>query len=168
MSVKKVSVCFVCLGNICRSPTADGVFHKLVAVAGLSAQVFIDSAGTAAYHAGERADRRSRLVAEKRGYSLDSIARQFVVEDFPRFDYVLAMDPQNLKDLQALRARAIDPGAGHLGLLRDFDPSAGPGAAVPDPYYGGDNGFDEVLDQCERACEALIEHLLAHDLGTSR
>ncbi len=165
MLESKVSVCFVCLGNICRSPTADGVFHKLVDVAGLSAKVFIDSAGTAAYHTGEPADRRSRQVAKKRGYSLDSIARQFLVEDFERFDYVLAMDQQNLKDLQALRAGAERKGSGHLGLFRDFDPSAGSGAGVPDPYYGGDNGFEEVLDQCERACEGLIEHLIRRDLA---
>lgn len=165
MSKKRVSVCFVCLGNICRSPTADGVFHKLIQVAGLESEVFIDSAGTAAYHAGEAADRRSRQVAKKRGYSLDSIARQFVVEDFGRFDYVLAMDQQNLRDLETLREQVSGEVSGHLGLFRDFDETAGAGASVPDPYYGGDGGFEEVLDQCERACEGLIAHLMQNELA---
>lgn len=165
MARKRVSVCFVCLGNICRSPTADGVFHKLIQVAGLESQVFIDSAGTAAYHAGEEADRRSRQVAKTRGYRLDSIARQFLAEDFERFDYVLAMDQQNLRDLEELRRVTSEEVRGHLGLFRDFDASAGSGAGVPDPYYGGEGGFEEVLDQCERACEGLIEHLMQHELA---
>jgi protein-tyrosine phosphatase len=146
------------LGNICRSPTAEGVFQRLVQVAGLSDQVVIDSAGTAAYHAGERADRRSRSAAKKRGYELESIARQFQTRDFDRFDYVLALDQDNLR---ALRSKLPDapPASCHVGLLRDFDPSASPGSEVPDPYYGGDRGFEEVLDQCERACQGLLQSI---------
>ncbi len=159
----RVSVCFVCLGNICRSPTAEGVFRALLQEANLTQDVEVDSAGTAAYHTGERADRRSRMFAKKRGYELSSIARQFVSDDFESFDYVLAMDSQNLRDLKS-RARAAGVEVRHLGLLRDFDKTAPPGASVPDPYYGGDRGFEEVLDQCERACRGLIEHLRKNEL----
>jgi protein-tyrosine-phosphatase len=121
-------------------------------------ELLIDSAGTAAYHAGERADHRSRSFAKKRGYGLTSVARQVTVEDFRAFDYVLAMDTENLADLEQLHQKAGSPVC-HVGLLRDFDPSASAGSSVPDPYYGGELGFEEVLDQCERACRGLLEHL---------
>lgn len=160
----RVSVCFVCLGNICRSPTAEGVFRALLEREKLAQDVEVDSAGTAAYHTGERADRRSRAFAQKRGYELSSVARQFVSDDFESFDYVLAMDSQNLSDLKS-RARAAGVEPHHLGLFREFDPTAPAGASVPDPYYGGDRGFEEVLDQCERACRGLIDHLRKNDLS---
>src|SRR5690606_15152547 len=137
--VAVISVCFVCLGNICRSPTAEGVFQALIEAEGLAGRVRVDSAGTAAYHVGERADARSRAFAKKRGYELASVARQFAAADFGVFDYVLAMDSQNLRDLEKL-AKLSQHVPKHLGLLRDFDASAGPGASVPDPYYGGDRG----------------------------
>lgn len=121
-------------------------------------ELLIDSAGTAAYHAGERADRRSRSFAKKRGYDLTSVARQVTVDDFRSFDYVLAMDGENLANLERLYREAGSPPC-HLGLLRDFDASASPGSSVPDPYFGGERGFEEVLDQCERACQGLLEHL---------
>jgi len=136
----------------------------MVKEAGLADQLEIDSAGTAAYHAGERADQRSRAFAARRGYDLRSVARQFVAGDFERFDYVLAMDQNNLDDLLALRRETRAQETGQLSLFRAFDRLAPRGASVPDPYYGGDRGFEEVLDQCERACEGLIEHLLAHEL----
>ena len=151
-----VSVCFVCLGNICRSPTAEGVFRHLVREAGLEHQIRIDSAGTAGYHCGDPPDSRSRAAAERRGILVDGCARQFVHADFARFDYVLAMDRTNLKELELLRP---PDGRGHLGLLRSFDPSAPKDASVPDPYYGGASGFDEVLDQCVRACRGLLDHI---------
>jgi protein-tyrosine phosphatase len=160
---KSVAVCFVCLGNICRSPTAEGVFRHLVAAAQLDGKIHIDSAGTAAYHSGELADRRSASFAARRGYDLLSVARQFVPADFERFDYVLAMDSDNLLELVALKRRA-KIATGHLGLFRAFDPSAPQGSSVPDPYYGGDAGFEEVLNQCERACAGLIAHLRQHHL----
>lgn len=160
-----VAVCFVCLGNICRSPTAEGVFRRLVREAGLEDEISIDSAGTAAYHAGETADRRAAACAERRGCHLDSVARRFQPGDFDRFDYVLAMDAENLSDLSALRkvhGRGT-PGP-HLGLLRDFDRTAPKGSSVPDPYYGGGGGFEEVFDMCERACAGLLEHIKQHNL----
>jgi protein-tyrosine phosphatase len=151
-----VSVCFVCLGNICRSPTAEGVFRHLVENAGLAQAIQVDSAGTAGYHAGDRPDSRSRRAAEKRGIMVDGRARQFEASDFSRFDYVLAMDGSNLSDLEALRS---DSDRGVLRLLRSFDHSAPADASVPDPYYGGASGFDEVLDQCLRACQGLLDHV---------
>ena len=160
MPAARVRICFVCLGNICRSPTAEGVMKRLVADEGLAHVIDVDSAGTAAYHVGERADKRSRQHAERRGISLDSRARQFVDRDFGSMDYVLAMDESNLEDLQSL------PGAadydGHLVLFRTFDPIAPSGAEVPDPYYGGDRGFEEVLDLCEAACRGLLGHVREH------
>lgn len=152
---RSISVCFVCLGNICRSPTAEGVFLELVRRAGLSDRVAVDSAGTAAYHVGELPDARSREHAAFRGLELVSRARQFQTTDFDRFDYVLAMDQQNYRDLVALRSMARNAEV-HLGLFRDFDPTAPRGSSVPDPYYGGKSGFEEVLDQCERAAEGLL------------
>ena len=156
----KYGICFVCLGNICRSPTAEGVMRGLVAEAGLEHRIEIDSAGTAAYHAGELADKRSRQAASRRGLRLDSRARQFVESDFARFQYVLAMDRSNLAHLEALRPASGEKS--HLGLLRSFDPLAPSRAEVPDPYYGGPGGFDEVLDLCEAACRGLLEQLREH------
>ena len=154
-----VRVCFVCLGNICRSPTADGVMVKMVREAGLEGQVEVDSAGTSAYHVGEAADHRSAAVAHGRGYALTSRSRQFVSADWSRFDYVLAMDRSNLRNLRRL------PGAqsfsGTLALFRDFDATSPPESDTPDPYYGGPGGFDEVLDICERGCRGLLDQIRA-------
>jgi len=155
-----VSVCFVCLGNICRSPTAEGVFSHLVREAGLSERISVESAGTSAYHIGELPDPRSREYAQRRGYRLESRARQFVAEDLLRFDYVLAMDATNLKVIRALFIPGLEV-RGHLSLFRDFDSEAGAGASVPDPYYGGVTGFQEVLDQCERASRGLLDVIRA-------
>jgi protein-tyrosine phosphatase len=157
MVLGRARVCFVCLGNICRSPTAEGVMKSLVADQDLADRIVVDSAGTAAYHVGERADRRSREAAARRGIALESRARQFTLDDFAQHDYVLAMDRENLAHLAALRARTEF--AGHLSLLRDFDGLAAGGSEVPDPYYGGDAGFEEVLDLCEAACRGLIERI---------
>ncbi|MFO7178680.1 MAG: low molecular weight protein-tyrosine-phosphatase [Pseudomonadota bacterium] len=151
-----VSVCFVCLGNICRSPTAEGVFRHIVRRAGLEHAFFIDSAGTAAYHAGEPPDVRASAAAKRRGIELSGRARRFEDVDFERFDYVLAMDLENLRSLQR---RAPKRARCRIALLRSFDPSAEPNAAVPDPYYGGDEGFEHVLDLCLSACEGLLAHI---------
>jgi protein-tyrosine phosphatase len=151
-----VSVCFVCLGNICRSPTAEGVFRSLVAEAGLEAVIRVDSAGTAGYHAGDPPDARARKAAARRGITVDGRARQFLATDFGEFDYVLVMDRSNLADLEELYSEGV---RAKLSLLRAFDATAPKHAAVPDPYYGGEDGFDEVLDQCLRACRGLLEHI---------
>jgi protein-tyrosine phosphatase len=155
----KVRISFVCLGNICRSPTAEAVMRHLVKQAGLEDQVFIDSAGTGDWHVGEARDRRSSEVGRRRGMPLTGCARQFRPPDFERFDYVLAMDRANLR---VLRQLARDPEEhARLHLFRSFDPTAPMDAEVPDPYYGGPQGFDEVLDICERGCRGLLAHLRA-------
>lgn len=152
-------LCFVCLGNICRSPTAEGVMRALVREAGLAGRIAIDSAGTGAWHAGEPADARARAAAGARGIELTSTARMFVRADLERFDYVLAMDRANLRALREL-ARGPEEHA-RIHLFRSFDPTASADAEVPDPYYGGPQGFDEVLDICERGCQGLLAHLRA-------
>ena len=153
-----VRLCFVCLGNICRSPTAEGIMLHLVREAGLESSIYIDSAGTGAWHAGELADARSRKVARGRGFELPSRARQFLKGDFAQFDYVLAMDASNLENLNNLASSADE--RSKLSLMRSWDVSADGGPDVPDPYYGGPQGFDEVFDMCERACRGLLEALI--------
>lgn len=161
--MSKVSVVFVCLGNICRSPTAEGVFRHLVAEAELQDRIHVDSAGTAAYHAGEPPDHRATQHAARRGIRLEGRARQFVAKDFQRFDYVLAMDAANFRELS--RQARDDTARQRLYYCRDFDASSPRGASVPDPYYGGDAGFEEVLDLCEAACRGLLEHIRREHLA---
>ena len=153
-------LCFVCLGNICRSPTAEGVMRALVRDAGLSSSIAIASAGTGAWHIGELPDPRTRAAARARGLELTSTAQLFVQADLQRFDYVLAMDRSNLETLQRMARTA--PERARIHLLRAFDPEAPAGAEVPDPYYGGPRGFEAVLDMCERACRGLLAHVRAH------
>lgn len=151
-------ICFVCLGNICRSPTAEGVMRQVVREAGLEHAFELDSAGTAAYHAGEPPDRRSTAAARRRGIVLSGRARQFLAADFARFDHVLVMDRDNHAAVMAL-ARSSEH-KGKVRLFRDYDPAASGPADVPDPYYGGEHGFDEVLDICERSCRRLLAELV--------
>ena len=159
-----IRVCFVCLGNICRSPTADGIMHHLVAQAGLQHAIEIDSSGTGGWHVGEAADSRARAVAKRRGYQLQSRARKYVRADFARFDYILAMDRSNLHDI--LELARDDAERARVHLFRDFDPEVTGPADVPDPYYGGPGGFDDVFDMCERTCAALLAHIRTqHQLG---
>ena len=154
-----VRLCFVCLGNICRSPTAEGIFAALVADAGLDEQILVDSAGTGAWHVGEPADLRSRQTARRRGVTLTSRARQFEARDFARFDYVLALDRENRRELAHL---APDSGAQRkIHLLRRFDAESDGPDDVPDPYYGGHDGFDRVFDICHAACRGLLVFLIA-------
>jgi protein-tyrosine phosphatase len=154
-------ILFVCLGNICRSPLAEGVFRHLAAEAGMAERIQVDSAGTGAWHVGEPPDRRSLTVARKNGVGLDGRARQVEGEDFALFDLVVAMDRDNLRQLESLRDRA--GGAAPVRLLREFDPEAGGDLEVPDPYYGGPDGFDRVYEMVHRSCRALLEALEAGD-----
>lgn len=134
--------------------------HALVENAGLSHQIAIDSAGTGAWHVGERADERARETARTRGYELTSRARQFTHGDFERFDYVVAMDRANRRDLTRM---APDRAAEQIiHLFRAFDPEAGEtdDSDVPDPYYGGPRGFEEVFDICERTCRGILAHVI--------
>lgn len=155
ISESKISVLFVCMGNICRSPTAEGVFRHHVGAAGLSDNIEIDSAGTHAYHTGEPPDRRARAAAERRGMSLDGIkARRVTAADFERFDYIIAMDEDNLI---RLREEAPDEHKAELRLFLEF--SKGDETEVPDPYYGGTAGFERVLDLVDNASRGLLEAL---------
>jgi protein-tyrosine phosphatase len=155
-----VRLLFVCMGNICRSPTAEGVMRRLLREQGLEGAVEVDSAGTGDWHVGHAPDRRATAAARARGIALDGAARQVAQADFSAFDLILAADRRNLRDLKAL----LPAGArAKLHLLREFDPaSAGaPDLDVPDPYYGGDDGFEQVLDLVEAACRGLLDDLRA-------
>jgi protein-tyrosine phosphatase len=160
----RYSILMVCMGNICRSPTAEGVLRHLVQQEGLQDEVHIDSAGTLDYHVGSPPDARSRRHALARGYDLSSLrARQVERADFERFDLVLAMDWQNLEELEAL----CPPAHRHkLKRLMEFAP-VGLGEVVADPYYGGRDGFETVLDHVEQACRGLLGHVKA-ELGQPR
>ncbi len=152
-----VRLCFVCLGNICRSPTAEAVMAQILREEKLEREIEIESAGTGDYHVGEPPDARSAAAARSRGVILKGRAVQFTAEDFDRFNVVLAMDRRNKESLQALARNDADRAKVHL--LRDFDPASPEGSDVPDPYYGGDKGFETVLDVCEAACRGLVDHL---------
>jgi protein-tyrosine phosphatase len=183
-------ILFVCMGNICRSPTAEGVMRSLLDEAGLAGAVEVESAGTGGWHAGEPPDHRATEAAARRGVTLEGAARQVRATDFRDFDLLLAMDARNLRELQQMapdaeaRAKArllreFDPasaGAPDVGTPGDHgggapdldvpDPYYGGGAPdldVPDPYYGGERGFEIVLDQVEAACRGLLRELRAGD-----
>lgn len=150
-------VLFVCLGNICRSPTAHGLFQHKVEQAGLTDRVHIESAGTGAWHVGKTPDARAQAKAAERGYDLSYIrARQVEAADFERFDYILAMDKSNLSDLQSMAPREYPA---QLRLFLEFANNAHH-VEVPDPYYGGDAGFELVLDLVEQACDGLLSNIL--------
>ena len=151
----RTGILFVCLGNICRSPTAHGVFRHLLREAGLAQRVRVDSAGTGSWHAGEPPDARALEAAAARGYDLGDLrARQVRISDFQKFDYILAMDRDNLDELRRLRPQSarVEP---ELFLRYAQDAVA----EVPDPYYSGKSGFEHVLDLMESAAAGLLSHL---------
>ena len=166
-----VRVLFVCLGNICRSPTAEGVMRALVREAGLQASVELDSAGTGGWHVGSPPDPRAAAAAGARGIELGGRARTVTSADFERFDLLLAMDRSNARELRRL-ARDEEQRA-KVRLLREFDPAcAGEGASasgteldVPDPYYGAAGGFEEVLDLVQAACAGLLARITEGSLA---
>lgn len=153
-----MKILFVCLGNICRSPTAEGVMRGLVREAGLEDEIEVDSAGTGDWHVGSPPDSRSAEAALRRGLTLEGAARQVTAEDFEEYDMLVAMDRANLR---ALRGLAPMSAREKVRMLREFDPAAAGGVDldVPDPYYGGERGFDDVLDLVEAACRGLLEEV---------
>jgi len=154
--MEQTRVLFVCLGNICRSPTAHGIFLRLVEEEGLAERILVDSAGTHAYHIGEPPDRRAQEAARKRGFELNSLrARRAVEEDFERFDYVLAMDRSNFEHLRAICPTHAEH---KLRLFLTYAPDLGVDE-VPDPYYGGTAGFERVLDIIEEAARGLLSEI---------
>jgi protein-tyrosine phosphatase len=153
---EKTAVLFVCMGNICRSPTAEGVVRKMLREMAPDLEVELDSAGTHSYHVGHAPDRRAQTAALARGVDLSALrARLVEAQDFHRFDYILAMDRDNLRELTALRP---EQAAAEIALFLGFAADAGTDE-VPDPYYGGTNGFEHVLDLVERAAAGLIGEL---------
>jgi low molecular weight protein-tyrosine phosphatase len=146
------------MGNICRSPTAEGVMRSLVREAGLEAEFEIDSAGTGGWHVGNPPDARATESARRRGITLAGEARRVTREDFERYDLLLAADRENLAELRALAPN--EESRSKARLLREFDPDSdgAPDLDVPDPYYGGPDGFEDVLDLVEAACRGLLEH----------
>ena len=158
-AVSKISVLFVCLGNICRSPTAHAVFQSMVDAEGLRDRVSVDSSGTGDWHIGKAPDSRSQQYALDRGYDMSALrARLVTVDDFNQYDYILAMDNQNLSDLKAMQPPEF---SGELRLFLDFCRSSDCASYrdVPDPYYGGDQGFSLVLDLIEDASSELLRRV---------
>ncbi len=159
MAESRVRLLFVCMGNICRSPTAEGVMAHLLEREGLAGAVTIDSAGTGAWHAGCAPDERATSAAATRGITLSGAARQVRPSDFEDFDLLLCADADNLRDVRALApsAEARDK----VRRLREFDPQAlsSGDLDIPDPYYGGARGFEDVLDLVERACQGVLDEL---------
>lgn len=156
MLKNKVAVVFVCLGNICRSPTAEGVFRHLVEQEGLSEWIRTDSAGTHAYHIGEQPDRRAQQTAKARGVDLSDLrGRKAVENDFIEFDYILAMDDENYHNLEVICPSGLED---KLSLFLDFSKEYSENQ-VPDPYYGGDQGFNHVFDLVESASRGLLEDI---------
>ena len=158
----KVSVLFVCLGNICRSPTAHAAFQSMVDAEGLGGHIMVDSAGTGDWHIGHAPDKRTSAAAAERGYQMHHLrARLVEPQDFEQFDYIVAMDHENLSNLKAM----IPPNyQGWLGLFLDYscDPQYSDQQVVPDPYYGGEQGFTFVLDLVEDASAGLLRQIKAN------
>jgi protein-tyrosine phosphatase len=149
-------VLFVCLGNICRSPLAEGIFAHLVRERGLEGRYLADSAGTGDWHVGQPPDRRAIAAAQKRGVPLPSIGRQVRRKDFEEFDLIVAMDKNNRRDLESLAPAAQRH---KIKLMREYEPAEDRGADVPDPYYGGPYEFDSVYEMLRRCCERLLDAL---------
>ena len=166
-SFRMINVLFVCYGNICRSPVAEGVFRQLVAEAGLDKQIQADSAGTASFHIGQLADRRTRENALEHGLTLTHRARRLIGEDLAEFDYFVAMDEKNLEAIEKLNYRSTGLyTTDTIFLLREFDPDISDEPNVPDPYYEGPEVFEEVYQITLRCCRQLLTYLMQqHNLN---
>ncbi|QPJ64934.1 MAG: low molecular weight phosphotyrosine protein phosphatase [Candidatus Nitrohelix vancouverensis] len=157
METKTISVCFICLGNICRSPLAQGVFEDLIAKEGLENRILVSSAGVGDWHVGSPPDARMQNTARNRGITLNSRAQQIQTGDLKRLDLALAMDESNMLALKQIFPSSADPKK--LRMFRSFDPQHNGDLNVPDPYYGGDAGFENVFDIVNRTCPQIIAFL---------
>ena len=160
---KITEISFVCLGNICRSPLAQGVFQDLVNREKLDQKIFISSAGTGNWHIGNLPDERMRQTAQSKGIKLESRAQQFQSKDFNRFNLILAMDHSNLIRLSEIAPSSLPPDK--LILFRSFDPESNDDQDVPDPYYGGTKGFEEVYSMVKRTCPPLLDYIKSRFLN---
>ena len=156
--MKKISVLFVCLGNICRSPAAEAIFINLVEKKGLTDGFIVDSAGTGSWHIGKKADFRMRIAAERRDINISSRARQITSQDFEEFNYILAMDDSNFRNIQDLKNRTSSTDFSSIQKIQNFR-SVFNEREVPDPYFGGDEGFDYILDILEDSVSGFLESL---------
>jgi protein-tyrosine phosphatase len=164
-----ISVLFVCYGNICRSPVAEGIFRELVTEAGLEQQISCDSAGTASFHIGQLADRRTRENALEHGLALIHRARRLTGDDLAQFDYFVAMDEMNLEAIEKLDYRSTGLRSNDtIFLLREFDPDVSDQPNVPDPYYEGPDVFEEVYQICLRCCRQLLTYLVQQHYTEAR
>lgn len=154
--MKKISVLFVCLGNICRSPLGAAILKKKIKERGLEEQVEVDSCGTSNYHIGDNADSRTIANATRHGVPIDHCARQLTAADLDRFDFIFAMDKNNYRNILTLAKS--DHATGKVKLMREFDP-AGTGEEVPDPYHGDERGFEEVFEILDRSTDHFLLHL---------
>ncbi|MDH4283464.1 MAG: low molecular weight phosphotyrosine protein phosphatase [Myxococcales bacterium] len=152
-----IRICFVCLGNICRSPTAEAIMRRLIERERLGAHIEVDSAGTGDWHVGSPPDSRAHAAGKRRNIEVTGRARRVEAGDFERFDYLIAMDRANQKDL--LRLAPNETARARIALLRSYDRASRRDADVPDPFYGEGDGFERVLDICEAACRGLLEHI---------
>ena len=156
--MKKISVLFVCLGNICRSPAAEAIFIRLIEKKGLTDDFFVDSAGTGSWHIGKKADSSMRIAAERRDINILSRSRQITSEDFEKFNYIVAMDDSNFRNIQDLKNRTNSTGFASIKKIQDFR-SVFNEQEVPDPYFGGEEGFDYVLDILMDSVNGFLESI---------
>ena len=157
MNSENINLLFVCLGNICRSPAAEGIMKKMIADEGLEERIFVDSAATSSWNEGKTPDERMRLHGTKRGYDFCSIARTFRSSDFDKFDYILVMDNNNYMNVKKLAKSEED--VSKIYRMTDFSNDFSDDDHVPDPYYGGDDGFNLVMDLLEDACRGLLKEV---------
>jgi len=155
-TMKKIKVLFVCLGNICRSPLAEAIFNHKIQQAGMDGHFEVDSCGTGNYHIGSQPDPRTLANARKNGIPINHVCRQLTASDLEYYDYILAMDNSNFNNI--MRLRGADKHSEKIALLRDFDPES-KGLEVPDPYFGGEDGFQEVFEILDRSMYHFIEHV---------
>ena len=156
--MKKISVLFVCLGNICRSPAAEAIFLKLLRSHSIENKFFVDSAGTGSWHVGKEADSRMKFFARKRNINITSQARQLVKEDFKKFDYILAMDDSNFANIIKMKNREVQSELSRVKKIQEFA-SVFEVKEVPDPYFGGDDGFNNVLDILEDSVSGFFRSI---------